>query len=1133
MIRNTNVLGTASLILALLLVFAATAAAQSTTSTLVGKITDSNGASVAGAEITATQTGTNLTRTVVSGENGEYTITQLPPSVYKVTVTMANFKTAVSEDVTLLTDTTTRINLTLEAGNISEVVTINSEPPVINTDTPEKGEVITERQVTELQLNGRDFKDLALLVPGIYRRPSEDDQGQGLGSAGTRTDSSNFILDGVANRNDRDGGVGVNTSIESIQEFKVSTSTYSAELGRVGGAQVSVVSKSGSNRYAGSLFEFLRNDAFDAQSPFYTPGDEKKLIRNQFGGSFGGRLPFFNFGEGGPMFDSGRNKTFFFASFEQTREIRSNTSSSIAPSAAWRLGDFRNVRGAGPDGIWGNADDTNRVMCLQTSSNPLRPTRVECPTPNVIPLSPDPTRPNLLTASPIALQMLQYLPTANNGIDGYNFSVLSNVLPRNLFSAKIDRKLTDKNSFYIRFATDDRDARTPGAVGRVSYPGFGRDVVYRQKSYAFSDTHTFSPTIVNEFRIGYLDQDNKTVNQNNGIDFIGQFGIPGLPTGQLPEWQGFPAIRIDGFPDTGDSANTPFNYVYKNLSIYDSLTWIVGKHNLKIGFDAVRPNYIETDIRNVRGDFRFRGRFTNPANATANGFRSFADFMYGIVDSTQRQTGAEPADLRAWQTAFYIQDNWRVAPWLTLNLGLRYDYTPFLYERTNRLSNFIPEIGMAACADGEKRDVNGVVICRDANSLGLSRALVDTDTNNLAPRVGFAIDPFKKGKTVVRGGIGIFFSTETINPARQQLANNYPYLFREQFSRSSTADIWQIRLEDPFPSPRASLQGLNTPQGIPSDSQTPEVYHYNLTFEHELADDLGLEIGYVGSQGRRLGMRYNLNYPYPTGAISAGIPVTARAFPQFGDITYQIQGVNSNYNAVQAAIRRRSKNGLTLLASYTFGKTMDQNSSTNNSTTGAQKNPQDIHDFRKDWGLADQHRTHQFSASFNYLIPFGRRGSFFRGARGLTDALIGGWQINGIVTLLSGRPFTPVFSSLDTASGRPDLVGDPMANVPPGLYFNENAFARPVASIDDPTLFGNSGRNILIGPKYQTVDLSLFKNFRFAEKMRLQLRWEVFNALNQSNYQIPQHLLLTSNTGEFYQTVTPNREMQFAARFTF
>ncbi len=1127
----------AGLILCLIFL-ASSIPAQTLNATVTGNVTDSNGANVAGAEVLVTQNGTNREQTTTTNDDGIYIVPQLPPGDYTIKVSAANFKTAVSDIVNLTTDTTVRVNISLEAGSVSETVTVNAEPAVINTDSPEKGEVIVQKQVQDLPLNGRDFTDLAKLVPGIYQRPTDDDQGQGLAAAGTRTDSTNFILDGTTNRSDRNGSVGVNTSVDSIQEFKVSTSTYSAEFGRLAGAQISVISKSGTNRYSGTAFEFIRNNAFDAVNTFAPPDEDKILRRNQFGGTIGGPLPFLNFGEGGPVFNSGKDRTFFFASFERTLEIRSASASSIAPNTNWANGNFsalREVRTTIPGTcVPGSAvntsttnpcnDDLNRVTCISRNPTTGVGTRVECPVLNVIPLTVNPLFPNIVPASPISLQILNRLPRANTGLTGYRFSTVGNV-QRNLFSAKIDHKITDKNNIYFRFATDNPNRYTPTQPGRINYIGFGRDVAFRQYSYAVGDTQTFSSNIINEFRFGYLDQDNKTVNENSDTDYIGQLGIPGLPTGQLPELQGYPAIRIDGFPDTGDSANTPFNYIFKNLQIYDALTIVAGNHNIKVGTDIVRPNYIENDIRNVRGDFRFRGRNTNPSNTATTGFYSFADFLYGLPDSTQRQIGATAADLSAWQYGFFVQDNWRVKPWLTLNLGVRYDYTPFLSEKDNRLSNFIPELGISVCAGGEIRDATGLV-CRDAASLGLPDSLVKPDKNNLAPRFGFAFQPFNDGKTVIRGGAGIFYSTETINPARQQLANNYPYLFRQQYSRNS-ANLLLLSLNSPFPDTgaAATLQGLTTPQGIPTDSRTPEIYQYNLTFERELTKDLAVEIGYVGSQGRFLGIRYNLNPVLPTGQVTSqnltlpngsnfvlytpttGTRPFAATNPTLGDITYQIQGVNSNYNALQTSIRRRSRNGLTLLASYTFGKAMDQNSNTNNSTTGAQRNPQNTQDFRNEWALADYHRTHQFSGSFNYDLPFGRGQTFFGKSRGIAQTLLGGWQLNGIATILSGRPFTPIFSTVDTANGRPDLVGDPYQDIPEGLLFNPYAFARPRVTPERPNLYGNAGRNILIGPDFKNFDVSLFKSIRLTEKARVQLRWEVFNAFNRPNYQVPGFIL--------------------------
>lgn len=1118
---------------------------QTFKATVVGQVTDSNGAAVPNAAVTITETATNQSQNVTTGDDGNYTIPQLVPGAYTLRVEASNFKTLIQTDVVLETNSTLRLNLTLEVGNISEQITVVAEPPVINSETSDKGEVITPKQVQDLPLSTREYTDLAKLVPGIYQRPTEDDQGQGVSAAGTRTDSTNFILDGQSNRSDRQGAVGVNTSVDSIQEFKVSTSTYSAEFGRLAGAQINVVSKSGTNRYSGTVFEFLRNDAFDARNAFATdiPGtteDEgaKVLRRNQFGGTFGGPLPFLNFGEGGPVFKNGKDKFFFFGSYERTQETRSVSALSVAPNEAWTRGDFSGLRGSGantgtcvpgsPVNTTGTNpcnDDTNRVTCISRNPTTGVGTRVECPVLNVIPLTVNPAFPNIVPANATSLQILQRLPRANlaGSLTDYAFAT-NRSIERNLFSVKVDRKITSNNSLYVRFASDTADNYQPAPLGRISYPGFGRNIVNRQYSAIAGDTHIFNANLINDFRLGYLYQNNGTINQNNDIDYIGQFGIPGLPTGQQASLQGFPAIRIDGFPDTGDSANTPFIYTFKNLQIYDSLTAIVGSHTLKFGVDAVRPNYNEPDIRNVRGDFRFRGRNTNPTGAVGTVFQSFADFLLGVPDSTQRQLGDESATLSGLQYGVFVQDDFRVTSWLTLNLGLRYDYTPYLKEKNDRLSNFVPELGASVCASGEIRNASGGVICLSAEANGIPRSLVRTDKNNLAPRVGFALRPFKDNKTVVRGGAGIFYSVESINPTRQQLAISFPYVTRETYTRSAT-NLLLLTFQNPF-SNGVTTQGVTTPLGVPVDSKTPEIYQYNLTLEREIFKDLAFEIGYVGSSGRFLGGRYDLN-----AAIRTSTGTLPRPFPAFAEISYQAQVFNSNYNAVQTSIRRRSKNGLTLLASYTFGKALDQNSTTNNSTTGSQRTPQNTQDFRADWGLADFHRTHQFSASFNYDLPFGRGRGFFGDAKGLTQRFFGGWQINGIITALSGRPFTPQYSAGDISQQRPDIIGDPYANIPAGLLFNPAAFRRPVAA--DGDVYGNAGRNILIGPNFRSLDLSLFKNVTLREKTRLQLRWEVFNVFNRPNFQTPQNLLDAADVGRSRLTSNEAREMQFAIKLIF
>ena len=675
---------------------------------------------------------------------------------------------------------------------------------------------------------------------------------------------------------------------------------------------------------------------------------------------------------------------------------------------------------------------------------------------------------------------MQRIPAANvitvNNPFGYSVT-LNGITNRDQFLTKIDHKINDKNNFSFRFSQQTGDGFDPFPSNRNFYPGFGRDTTQNYKNTAFSDTHIFSSNVINEARLGIFTQNSQNLGENRDQDYVALLGITGLPTASDASVQGFPAIRIDGFSEFGDRPNDPFSYQLRNLQFYDAMTVITGKHSLKFGVDIIRSNYVEADVRNVRGDFRFRGKSTNSTTSnTSNrsGFGSFADFLYGLPDTTSRQIGVEPADLTGTQYAFFAQDDWRVTNWLTLNLGVRYELQTPLTEATGRLGNFVPELGQVVIS-GDPRLPNG---------------LINTDKNNWGPRVGFAMRPFKDDKTVIRGGAGIYYSLETFNPIRQQLANNSPFLNRETYSRpTAAASILQLSFQNAFPAALISA-GVSTPFGLQVDYQTPEIYQYNLTLEREIIKDLALEVGYVGSQGRFLGQRYDLNIAYPTGAVTStttgGVttytPVTARLFPTLGTIQFQEQIAKSNYNGLQTSLRRRSRDGLTLLVSYTFSKSIDTASSTNNSTSGTQKFPQDIRNLDAERALSDFDRRHQFTASYNYELPFGKGRQFLSDVGSVGDFFLGGWQMNGIYTYLSGIPFTPQYAAATATNQRPDIIGDPYANIPAGLAFNPAAFARPLASPSDPNLFGNAGRNILTGPDFSSMDMSLLKNFRVSRK---------------------------------------------------
>ena len=1074
----------AVVILVVLARFVAEPSAQSFKATVIGTVVDPSGAVVPGATVTIVQDGTGLTQTTTTGSDGAFSLPQLPPGRYALTVELDGFSKFIQNGLALETDQVRRVEARLAVGDVKEAVTVAAPLAVVNTDRSNKAEVVTARQLADLPLNGRNYTELALLVPGMYRRPADDDQGEGLATSGTRTDASNFILDGVVNRSDRNASSGVNAGVDAIREFNVQTSTFSAEFGRTAGAQINVVSKSGTNRLDGTVFEYVRDDAFDANNYFTQPGDDKALRRHQFGGTIGGPVH--------------RDHTFYFGSYEHTYERRSETRNTTAPNAAWLRGDFRNVRGAGANGIVGDADDTNRVV------NPF--TRAEFPTPNVIPES---------MFHGVSRQMLPFIPAANiaGTLETYNSRGLS-AANRNQLLAKVDHRFSTKNNMFARWAREWSDGFDPFPSDRNFYPGFGRDTARRSDSVALSNTHIVSGNLLNEARVGVFDQRNENLGENRATNFAAQFGIPGLtiPDGN----QGWPAIRIDGYSEFGDRPNDPFIYDFQNLQLFNMTTWVRGRHNLKLGADVIRSHYVESDVRNVRGDFRFRGRNTNPSGGTSSGFRSFADFLLGLPDATQRQVGVDPADLVGWQSAFFVQDDWRAASWLTLNLGLRYEYQSPLKEATGRLANFIPDTGK-------------VVVSGDP---GYPETLVEKDLGNFGPRLGLAARPFGDDKTVIRGGAGIYYSLETFNPIRQQLAVSFPFLVREQFSRVSS-DPSLLRFDNPFPTGLGGVQGLTTPFGMDGSYQTPEFYQYNVTVERELGAAFSLETGYVGSLGRRLGRRFNLNQPNPVGLNANGTLATVRPYPQFGDIQYQSQTASSEYNALQLSLRRRAADGLTALVSYTYSRAYDNASSTNNSTTGTQKFPQDIRDLAAEWSLSDFHREHQFSGSVNYELPFGRGRRFLQTAGAATNALLGGWQVNGIVTLLSGRPFTPQYSAADVSQQRPDRVGDPEANIPAGLAFNPAAFARPVATAREPNLFGNAGRNSLIGPAFKNVDLSFSKTFRTTRDVRLQLRIESFNVFNITNFQVPVFLLDRSDVGTYTATANEGREWQFALKLLF
>jgi hypothetical protein len=1131
--------------------------AQSYKATLVGVVMDTQRDAIPGATLTLERADTDERLTTTSDEEGRYSFQQITPGVYVLRCAASGFAAHTEQNLTLEVSQMRRQNFLLRARGLAETVTVTASAVTLNTEVGGKTEVMTTRQIEDLPLNGRNYLDLAKLLPGVMESP--DDAGK-LNTNGTRSDATGYIQDGISNRIDRGAGQAVVTSPDTIQEFRVETSTYSAQYGRTAGAQIQVISKTGTNRFSGSLFEFVRNDVFDAKNPFLQATDAKKLNRHQFGGTIGGPLALPRFGEGGPSFRPGKNRSFFFASYDGFRERRSVNASTQAPHPDWLKGDFRNLRSAGPDGRLGNADDIGRitfpVVTVNPTTNAVTITRREFATPNVIP-------DNMI--SPVSRKLLPFIPARN--IEGTLMNFVANEVndvKSHVMSVRIDQRFNERTTLFGRYAWTDSDNFNP-SLGQANdfYPGFGGTTEANNRLLALGFTRVLTPGLINELRFGLNQTKQFIYGQYLGRDINRELGISNVAVGD--EVKGFPEILIDGFPLFGDRGGWPQRFRAGNYQVSDTLTWVKKGHSIKFGGELFWTHYDETNYNSPRGEFRFRGRATNPANAVSSGPLSFADFMLGYLHTVQIGDVPKPSNFRNVQGSGYVQDDWNVNGRLTLNLGVRYDLLGPLTEKNNRISNYVPQVNKLICATAEREP------CVVDDSF--PKALIKNDYNNFAPRIGFALRLGKGNKTVIRGGGGIFYSMGLLTLTRQQFSAGYPFVNTLNFNVTTTTyNPDALRFDSVLNKP-PSLTGLNTPRGIAVDDPLGQVYQYNLTIERELAKDLVMEISYVGSQGRHLGRRYNINplvinksaidfnrlntqvdyvLPQIRRLTQLGIGTTVGNVT-FGDIIYQENSGTSNYNSGQISVRRRAGRGVILQGAYSFSKSFDSASFVDAGTLGTSfQYPQDPDNLKYEYGLSDFDRSHRFTGSLVWDLPFGRGQRFFR-RKGIEQKLLGGWQVNGTATLQTGRPFTPKLQTADFTGQRPDLLGDPWKDIPAGRFFNPFAFGDPsrVASIDrdNPNLYGTAGRGLLRGPNFRPINLSLIRNIQLRERMRAQFRIEAFNVFNQPNFDIPdstietpifdetkprdERLRLAPNTAALTRILGQMRELQVALRITF
>lgn len=1039
-------------------------ASQSFTATVTGNISDSVGAALPGVNLTLTNIETNRTHIARTDKDGDYIIAGLVPGSYTLAAELRGFRKYEQSGITLAVDQTARLDLTLVVGSINETVRVTADVAVINTETGAKGEVITGREITDLPLNGRDFAELAFLTAGVIEK-AQGGQGGFASINGARSDSVNYVIDGVNNQSLRLGGAQARPSVDAIREFKVQTNAYAADFGRLGSGLINMALKSGTNQFHGSLFEFVRNDLFDSRGFF----DERllKLRRNQFGGTVGGpvRLPQPVFG---PLSYEGRDQTFFFFSYEGTRERRGQTRIGRVPTLPERDGDFSASTAAITDPFNQNRPFPNRRIPRERWS-------------------------------PVAVQLLSFYPLPNfsRGANNYITDKQDND-DADRFIVKLDQRLRQTDTLTVH-ALIDRLRNTDPFGGSI-FPGFGNLTDLGQQQWGFSYTHVFSPSWTNEVRLGFGRTNNLQHTVNQGIDFAGRLGIPGVT--KDPALTGFPRFTVRGIDDLGDANNQPLDFIVNNFQFFDSMSVTRGKHYLRFGADIIRTQFFQLFTSSARGVFNFLGRWTG---------EPVADLLLGLPESANRQVTTNKNYLFTTSYGFFAQDDLRVASRLTLNLGLRYDLLKPPVEKFDRISNFIPELGRVATA-GEA---------------GFPRSVVELDRNNFAPRFGFAWRPAKGHQTVVRGGYGIFYNQTVQNPIRLLLSNNFPFVILQRFNRQANNPSL-LTLSSPFPESIARLDGVDTPAGVAFRDPTSYLQQYNLTIERELLGGTAIEVGYVGSKGNHLGRQYNVNQAIRNAQGQTPFP---RPYPGFSDIDYLSFGSASNYHALQATLRKRFTKGLSFRVNFALSKSIDDASQISGISDGGFSGAQDSQNLRAERGLSDFDRRKVFTADFLYTLPLGRGQRWLNGA--FWSQWLGAWQLNGILRFQDGQPFTPQLANINFSLGesrRPDRLGSgKLADPMPELWFNIKDF---VAVPRGAFRFGNSGRNVVTGPGSQRVDLSLFKNIVLAKEQRLQLRVEAFNLLNHANFFLPARSIDLPNAGAITQA-QPGRELQLALKYVF
>lgn len=1128
-------------LLLLLLLFAGLCWAQKDTGNIVGTIRDSSGAMVPRASVTITDVDRGTAFSTSSNASGEYVSTPLKVGRYRVKVEKEGFKTVVVGPVQLNVQERPSVNVTLQVGQVQQEVTVTSLGPQLQTETSDLGQVVTGQRIETLPLNGRNYAQLAQLGAGVVPAEpgSREEKSFGFSSNGARALQNNFLLDGVDNNSNlgdllNEATYVIQPSVDAIGEFKVQTNAYSAEFGRGNGAIMNAVIKSGTNQFHGDVYEFVRNEKFDATNAFDEFG-KQPYKQNQFGATLGGPII--------------KNRTFFFGDYEGLRVRQATPILNVIPTPLMRAGNFTdNLTNIPAMAVDPNTGLPTNQPALDCSGNPTffgeifnaRLTQASNLNPSGfcgVPIASG-GQLNVFPGGlidPLATRLSAFYPAPNTNRSGSNFLVdPARKETRNNFDIRVDHKISSKDDAFARFSYEDQPSVIPSPFNNVLDGGGFFDGIEDNsyRSLALSETHVFSATLVNEFRAGYnrINAHRFQLNFDKNVAGDPGFGInyPGIPFNSING--GLPEIDFgDGTVTIGSSTFLPSVEIQNSYVFTDNLTWVHGRHSLKVGTEIRREQFTLFQPAASRGNLGFGSDFTDNPAAPSTGGSAFASFLLGIPDFGEI-TSMHNVDYHRPTYSFYFQDDFRVSPRITLNLGLRYELFTTIKEGHDQQATFdFAQQGLLV-PKGQTMELTPTL----AQSIPIirtgSRGLINPDLNNFAPRIGLAYQI--TDKLVLRTGYGIFYGGQENGPySNPSPGFNPPFFSIQSFNVNcglASANPAPGQTDCSIPNfnvlsqgfPATSLSDPNTPLlfSVDPNLRTPYNQQWHFGLQYQLPAQSLIEVSYAGSRGTKLFAFYNGNQAVPTPDQTADLlprrPVHTcnttllpNCDPSVFDTTINTFRSNafSNYNSLQARLQKRLSRGLQFEASYTYSHALDNASSANlgSFATG------DFRDQRfpqLEYGNADFDIRHRFVLSYMYELPFGKGKPFAGNASGLLNQVIGGWQVAGITSASTGNYFTPTDIATDLSnsdgggdvanSARPNRVGDPNAKpCIPGTLFNTCAFATNTVLGS----YGNSGRNIVRGPGFQNWDLSLFKTFPLNERERFEFRAEFFNVWNHLN----------------------------------